>query len=237
MKRTLLILLMMLFLSFNAASADVEMSVEYVTPVPDQGVVQSGEFAGMTRADLVSLKARIESAIQELDVLDSANSADLGIWELTYYVDKFQMPTDEAYIRNTYLLNGTFSNTATNNSKLRIRFLIDEGSVAFMLYEYGDNQVKNGYSSDNEDYNIYVLDSTGVQHKFWGYIRPNGDRIFIDDETYNLRETSADFLNILKQGGQIRFYVEESDRTSTQYNFTIDNATGFAAAYDKLMAK
>ena len=236
MKRTLPMLLMMLFLSLGAASADVEMSVEYVTPAPAQGVVQIGEFAGMTRADLVALKTRVDSAIKILDS-SIASPDDLGMWEVAHYIDKFKMPTDEAYIRNTHLLCGTFSNTATNNSKLCVRFLIDKDDIAFMLYEYGDNQVKNGYSSDNEDYDIYILDASGVQHKFWGYIRPNGDRIFIDDETYNFRETSADFLNILKQGGQIHFYIEESDRSSTQYNFTIDDASGFSAAYEQLMTK
>lgn len=235
MKRTLLMLLMMLFLSFSAASADVEMSVEYVTPA--QGVVQSGEFAGMTRADLVALKTRVESAIQELDAQESVNLDDLGIWELTYYVDKFQMPTDSAYIRNTYAITGAFSNTATNNSKLRVRFLIDKDDVTFMLYEYGDNQVKNGSSSYREYYDVYILDRFGAQHSFDGYIPANGDRIVIDDDTYGLSETSSDFLNILKQGGTVKFYIEESDRRTTEYSFTIGDATGFAAAYDQLMSK
>lgn len=237
MKRTLLMLLMMLFLSFGAASADVEMSVEYVTPTPAQGVVQSGEFAGMTRADLVALKTRVESAIQELDAQESVNSDDLGIWELTYYVDKFQMPTDNAYIRNTYAITGAFSNTATNNSKLRVRFLIDKDDVTFMLYEYGDNQVKNGSSSYSEDYDVYVLDRFGTQHSFSGYIPTNGDRIVIDDDTYGLYKNPVDFLNILKQGGTVKFYIEESDRRTTKYSFTIDDATGFAAAYEQLMTK
>lgn len=161
---------------------------------------------------------------------------DLGIWELTYYVDKFKQPTGDAYIRNTSLVNGTFSNSATNDSKLRVRFLIDDNSISMMLYEYGDHQVKNSYSSYDKEYDIYVLDALGTQHEFYGYIRPNGDRIYIDDDSY-FRENEEDFLTILKRGGTVRFYIEESEREVNQYNFSIDDATGFAAAYDKLMDK
>ena len=236
MKRTCLMFILILCVMFRTAAAEVEMSIEYVTPTPApiSGVVQSGEFAGMSRSELLSLKSRVESAIQSLDAL-SADPDDLGIWELTYYIDKFKMPTDEAYIRNSRYISGTFSNTATNNSKLNVRLLIDKDDVALMLYEYGDNQVKNGYSHD-EDYDIYVLDSSGVKHEFWGYIRPDGNRIFFQKESYFYESESA-FLDLLKQGGKLHFYIEECDRRTTQYNFVIEDASGFSAAYDLLMAK
>lgn len=235
MKRVFIVFSAMM-MAFSLSSADVEMTVDHVTPTPAPvlGVIQSGEFAGMSRSELIALKGRVESAINSLDA-PVVDPEDLGVWEIRYYIDKFKMPTDEAYIRNTNLIRGTFSNAATDNSELLVRFLIDKDSVSMMLYEYGSNQVKNSYS-DDEDYDIYVLDSSGTKHEFWGYIRPDGDRIYFMKETY-VRENEAAFLDILKQGGKIHFYIEESDRRTTQYNFVIDNATGFSAAYEQLLTK
>ena len=86
----------------------------------------------------------------------SSSAADTkGLWSVNYYVDDFQQPTEEWYITNETSFTGTFSNSATTNSKLLVQVAVDEFEgegkrVAFFLYEYGRNQVKN--SSTN-----YVL--------------------------------------------------------------------------------
>jgi hypothetical protein len=67
------------------------------------------------------------------------------IWEKTYYVDDFKQPTDEWYIRTKKRMTGTFSNSATTNSDLEVSVLIDDESIAFMLYCYGWSQEKNFY--------------------------------------------------------------------------------------------
>ena len=49
-----------------------------------------------------------------------------GIWQFTYYVDEFRMPTDQGYIRNAEPIEGIFSNSATTDSKLDVVILLDE---------------------------------------------------------------------------------------------------------------
>ena len=194
------------------------------------------DLSAMSRAELISLQSQIEAALKALDSSDSFSN-DLGIWEFQYYIDEFKMPTDKAYIRNADRIRGTFSNSATDNSRLDVRFLIDKNRLTIMLYEYGRNLVKNSYSSRDEDYYVLVLDSDGVKHEFFGYIPSNGDRLCIEKDAYGIRENEADLLNILKKGGKIHFYIEESGRSTTNYNFVIDDASGFAAAYEQLLTK
>ena len=48
----------------------------------------------------------------------SSSAADTkGLWSVNYYVDDFQQPTEEWYITNETSFTGTFSNSATTNSK------------------------------------------------------------------------------------------------------------------------
>lgn len=215
--KKLLLILATLMMVCGVAAADIDLSA-------------------MSRTELISLQSQIEAALKVLDSSDSFSN-DLGIWEFQYYIDEFKMPTDKAYIRNTDRIRGTFSNSATDNSRLDVRFLIDKNKMAIMLYEYGRNLVKNSYSSKDEDYYVCVLDPHGVKHEFFGYIPPDGDRLYIEKDAFGIRENEADLINILKQGGKIHFYIEESDRSITNYNFVIENASGFATAYEQLMTK
>ena len=48
-----------------------------------------------------------------------------GIWSVNYYVDDFQQPTDEWYITANTSFSGTFSNSATTNSKLAVQVAVD----------------------------------------------------------------------------------------------------------------
>lgn len=78
-----------------------------------------------------------------------ANLNNTGIWNIAYYVDDFGEPTKKGYIRNPSYIRGTFSNTATQNSDLNVRFLIDSATdVSIMLYEYAGNNPVKAYSSD-----------------------------------------------------------------------------------------
>ena len=238
MKRICLALALMLCMVCCGAAAEVEMTIEYVTPKPTP--IYEADLSEYNILELTLLQLNVEEAIRQIKKATptpAPNSHELGIWELQYYIDEFKMPTDKAYIRNAERIRGTFSNSATDNSRLDVRFLVDKDKLTFMLYEYGSSLVKNSYSSDDEDYYVLVLDPNGVKHKFFGYIPPNGDRVHIYKDAYGIRENEADLLNILKQGGKINFYIEESDRSKTNYNFVIEDESGFDVAYEHLLTK
>lgn len=225
MKKIFCAFLFVSLLFCSALAEDVEFTIEYVTPPPAPVTVYT-YLDAMSLDELVSLQNDLESRIEELRRLEeSSDPSNTGMWELTYYVDEFGLPTDTKYIRNAEYISGTFSNTATNNSDLNVRLLIDEDDVSIMLYEYSRSQVKNSYSKGTE-YRVSVLDSSGERHILTG--RMYSDRIsFYPTDTNTL-------LGVLKAGGTIRFSIVESDRTTTKYNFVIEDCSYFSNAYDLL---
>lgn len=156
---------------------------------------------------------------QESD--ENGDVADDKSWVLKYYVDEFDQPTESAYITYSDLLVGTFSNSATSDSSLYAKMLIDQ-SIAIMLYEYGNSQVT---SYSDTDYNIIMRDSSGNKTPIAGTMYENGDRIFIDSLYQDV------VLDTLSSGDEISFYVEESEHPITNYLFTIPETLGFNELY------
>ena len=141
-------------------------------------------------------------------------------WEKRYYVDEFDEPTDEWYIYCSF--SGTFSNSATNDSRLSGNILIDSTDISIMLYEYNRNQVKNVYSRD-KSYTIVVRSAGGDKATFKGTIYSKGDRIFINSSQ------EASMKNWLKKSGTLKFYIYETDNSVTNYLFEVesDNLSDF----------
>lgn len=149
---------------------------------------------------------------------------NFGKWMKKYYVDEFGLPTTTPYISNTEYIVGTFSNSATTNSKLYAYFLIDTEDIAIVLLEYGSHKVK-AYSTD--DYGIIMLDNENIKHNIYGTMYKNGDRVFINDSYKNT------VLNVLKQPGTIGFYLECSETIKSTYLFTVETSN-FSEIYSTL---
>ena len=128
------------------------------------------------------------------------------VWETAYYVDEFKNPTNEAYIRNSEVFVGVFSNSATTNSKLYVRVLIDADDIAIKLWEYGSQEV-NAYSTTY--YNITILDDNGDKHYTTGTMYKNGERIRLKDWT---------LVSLLRQNKKLKVYIQEN--SSYGYNST-----------------
>ncbi len=147
-----------------------------------------------------------------------------GTWEANYYVDEFNMPTSVPYMRNSELFVGTFSNSATTDSLLYARILIDADDVSILLWEYGRSEVK-AYTSTN--YKLTFLTDNGSKYNTTGTMYKNGDRIFLSD--YNA------LIKLLKNNTTIKIYIQENSKygVNSTYLFTI-NAGNFNEVYYKL---
>lgn len=134
-------------------------------------------------------------------------------WEVAYYVDDFKDYTDQAYLRNKNRIRGTFSNSATTNSNLEARFLIDSrDEVSFMLYEYGYSQVKES----DTDYWVRIKTEDGKTELLSG--KMYSDRVTLD------KEGSNKVFDAFCAGGTVKFYVQERNEYSkSTYNFEVDN--------------
>ena len=162
---------------------------------------------------------------EEKERIRLENINNTGIWTVQYYVDDFGEPTKEGYIRNTNLISGTFSNTATQNSALNVKFLITNSTdISIMLYEYADNNPVKAYSS--ESYQVLIQDKDGNRLKLRA--TNYSDRLNFD------KTTSKKVHNVLMKGGNIKFKIYESDTPTTEYDFTINNSDWYENAYAKL---
>lgn len=181
-------------------------------------------------------KADIEKHKQ--DSIKLANINNLGIWEINYFVDEFGEPTNDGYITTKNPIYGTFSNTATEGSALRARFIIaDKKDIAIKLFEYNrDNPVK-----DHDSYRVLVQDKDGERYEFRAH--NSSDRITFSDYldywhgNHNEGISHSEKMHkILLKGGRIKIKLINSDRETTQYYIEIVNADWYENAYTKLRA-
>ena len=151
---------------------------------------------------------------------------DTGIWTVRAYIDEFNLPTDEYYITNETAFIGTFSNSATTNSTLAAYLYCEQYNgndmLRIRLLEYGSSRVNNPYSSTRY-YDITVMDADGVRYYTEGSMYSGSYDVYVLDEQL--------VLDALKKGGTVRLAITESDDPLTKYIITIDDASGFSAAY------
>ena len=134
-------------------------------------------------------------------------NSKFGRWTINEYVNDFEELTGEKYLLQESE-NGSFSNSATTNSKLTGEILIDKEDIRIMLKEYGK---------------YYVKDEELISFKVKGKndsVIDLGDYNFIDNQGYIDINKSEQLLNILLKGGVVKFYGRRNGGRST-YNFTI----------------
>lgn len=135
-------------------------------------------------------------------------------WEKDFYVDDFNEPTDEWFIRRSF--TGKFSNSATTDSRLSGYVFIDAKDISIFLFEYNTHQVKNIYSRTKE-YAISVRLADGTTKEFSGCIYSEGDRIVVNESQVSLLK------NLLINGGDMKFYVYDKENSVTNYLFEISS--------------
>lgn len=148
---------------------------------------------------------------------------NFSAWELGEYTDEFNQPSGKKYmVVDSY---GTFSNSATTNSKLLAAVQIDKDDVRIMLWEYGSHLVKGTF--DYENYSVSILDENGTKHSFTGTIYKGNTRI---------RFGSADeskIIELLRNNSTLKIYLQSTKYSVSSYLFTI-NTAGFDTMYNSI---
>ena len=167
-------------------------------------------------------RKRFEDSAQ----LARADPQYTGMWMMGEYVDEFKEKTGKRYFTNTERIKGTFSNSATEDSKLDVELLVDLKNVSIKLYEYGRSLKK---SSSSDKFSINIQDKDGGRHRFLGTIFV--DQMFLDDRQI------ADFHAIMKKGDPIKFLIRNDSRFVESYFFTIPEPDGYENALRILTEK
>lgn len=151
-------------------------------------------------------------------------------WTEEYYVDEFNDPTDEKYIRGAF--EGTFSNSATSSSYLAVYFFMDKEltlGTGFLnddvfrirLVEYGNHKASFlGAEADDVQIKIKVDDviTEGTAY----YIDPQNGEIYISRNSLS-NNVFADFMDAMENEENVSFVITvNSYGTLSTYRFDVD---------------
>jgi hypothetical protein len=156
--------------------------------------------------------------------------AGQSAWIKRYYVDEFGSPTDTPYaaLKNVKT-SGIFSNSATNNSKMYAKFIVDANKLNLELFEYESEFLVSGISSDYAV--IKIKDSAGTTSELKNRAKfsdSNTKRLIIS-ETQDVKTVFGALLN----SDSVQFRIEVKNpyvSSSSIYLFSVD-ARGFGQAY------
>ena len=146
----------------------------------------------------------------------------IGIWTEKYFVDEFNDPTYKNYLTTKSRLSGTFSNTATTNSKLTAEIIVTYSYISFILYEYGSQQVK---SYSNEKYNITIK---------CGYSKTTIEGYLTSGQIAVIGSDKKTLLDALASGEKVSFYIENAKYRTSNYLFSVESSN-FKDLYDEVI--
>lgn len=141
----------------------------------------------------------------------------LSAWKLGYYVDDFNEKTDKSYVVGEFL--GTFSNSATSGSKLKVYVYVNNKSTyrsfSFRLMEYG-TKVQHFTKDDSVQLKIKEEDGSTYSYSLHG----SGDLYLLSDAYY---DAYKNFMNKLQSNQKINCYivVKNTYIADDEYNFVI----------------
>lgn len=214
----------------NSGSTDKHTHVEKVMPAVEPTCTKTGLTEGKRCSECGEVLVAQETVPALGRTTESGTcercGQSFGDWRIDYYVDDFNQPTDEWYITEDEYLVGTFSNSATTNSKLYANVMVDlDDNVMIFLYEYGSRQVKNSSERYWDEYNITMRTPDGADHKITGTMYCGDDRVNVDDAYID------EVLTALKGEGNVMFRIENADRTVESYLIEVATSN-FAELYN-----
>ena len=141
----------------------------------------------------------------------------LGTWELDTLSDEFGDNTDKRYIKNKGL--GTFSNTATDNSKLIVEMHFEKNNEdpRFRFYEYGKYIVKYRSKPIVLKCKCKIKDRGVFEFELQN---------FVIGETFHIYAHEAVkqcIFSAIEEEREMKFYCYEVDSPVTIYKFSFDN--------------
>ena len=123
-----------------------------------------------------------------------------GQWTTNNYVDDFGEPTENSY--DVMITDGTFSNSATQNSKLSLKFINNkkEENLLIYVYEYG-SKLANDIEGNFET--VRLKDPEGIVHTLNKVFFAKSGVLLISKENYkkisNALIKKGDFMIIFNR--------------------------------------
>ena len=138
-------------------------------------------------------------------------------WKVSYLVDEFGDKTSSKYVKTKESVWGKFSNSATDNSKLKVQFVITKAGeskwdIGIDLYEYGDLKVKALSYKYPSSYLINIKHNATPTDEFWCG-KNSAERMYIETCPTSLENKNwrypVTFLDYLTKGGKLQVSINE----------------------------
>jgi len=169
----------------------------------------------------------------KIDKEETENSL-LEFWEIKYFVNQDNEPTDVGYITNANPIIGEFGTLKIPNNTLKVKIMIKERAVGIKLYENEQKLSVKGNKQDPIEYDIKVKrNDENIDFIFRGINET--DLVVVGNIISSSHQDTL--IHYLKMGGKFDFYLETKNQSkNNSYEFGINDESphGFMNAFNKL---
>ena len=170
---------------------------------------------------------------ETIDEKEAKNSY-LEFWQIKYFVNQDNEPTDVGYITNANPIFGKFSTSKILNNALKVKIMIKERAVGIKLYENKQKISVKGNKEDPIEYDIKVKrNDENIDFIFRGINET--DLVVVGNIISSSHQDTL--IHYLKMGGKFDFYLETKNKSNNiSYEFRINDESqhGFINAFNKI---
>ena len=149
-----------------------------------------------------------------------------SLFTIKYFVDAFGDQTEKGYITQKTRSSGTFSNSATTNSKINWYIILAKNEISFVIFEYERTRL-TGSSGYPDYYNVSIKTEDGMVEDF--YCSNSSDRISVSKKDFDR------FIQTILKEGTIKISIKESTKYSaSSYNLGAVDFSGVKELYNSL---
>lgn len=197
-----------------------DKSTSYYTNISSEKITK---YKLLCDAKLKKIEEEKQRAEAERIRIEELNK--VGDWDKGYYVDDFGDKTNSGFVSQT--IQGLFSNSATEGSRLRVKIFINDGDLKlenpwFRFYEYdGNNPVKGTFSKNTMS--CRIKDENNQIYRFEMGQGQGSDHMYMVSYGKSNKGTLQRLKEIIKDGGKAGFAcVGNGYSTSVKYVFSFD---------------
>jgi len=182
---------------------------------------------------LVLLSILFMIGCDKIDKKEVKNSY-LDFWQIKYFVNQNNEPTDVGYITNAKPIFGRFSTSKIHDNTLKVKIMIKERDVGIKLYENEQKVLVKGNKQDPIEYDIKVKrNDENIDFIFRGINETN--LVVVGNIISSSHQDTL--IHYLKMGGKFDFYLEtKNQRNNKIYEFEINDESpyGLINTFNKL---
>ena len=159
-------------------------------------------------------------------------------WEKSYYLDPFGDATEDYYLGMTKRASGSYKSGSVTDGALEAELRVDENRVCILLYENGDEQVRNTLHG-SIGFSVLMKAADGTKTQLDGTMASGGDCVEIwEDQAQSILhfpdrtpQENPVAAALCAEDGEVSFYLTREDQPATSYLFTVRTGN-FAALYE-----